>query len=336
MTESFSIVIPTYTGASTIDKTFDSILKQSPSSLEYEVVVVIDGPNKRLRHIVEKYEDEFRRRRIGFTIYQSEKNKGRFDARISGAELSKNEQLLFVDDRAQLTDRFLEHLDKLDGKTALPGVQEHTGNNVITKTMNILRRQVYGNKGGLRFKDYYIDKTNFEDSPKGTTCLWIDKKIFLAACLKVKKNEKGDSRFVNEDTKVLREIVESGVKILRTPKLNIYYQPRDDFSASLKHLYDRGPRFIDYYHQPGTRFFPVLISIYVLLVSLVLITIFKPGLLYWVAGGLAALTALISVAISKNIQEVATSLIGLPLIGLSFSLGVLKGTLLVTKRLLII
>src|SRR3990167_8596022 len=180
MAESFSIVILTYTGASTIDKTFDSILKQSPSSLEYEVVVVIDGPNKRLRRVVEKYEDEFARRKIGFTIYQSEENKGRFDARISGAKKSKNEQLLFVDDRAQLTVRFLEHLSKLNEKIALPGVQERSGNSVITKTLNILRRQIYGDKGGLRFKDYYIDKTNFENSPKGTTSLWVSKKIFLA------------------------------------------------------------------------------------------------------------------------------------------------------------
>jgi len=328
----FSVILPTYSGVNIIAQTFDSILNQQSDHNNYELVVVIDGPNRKLGQIAKSYKPGFTARGIVFKTKQFENNRGRFEARIAGAKLAVNSQLLFVDDRVRLADDFFNHLQQLNEKVAMPAVTELPSKNIISRTMNLIRRRIYGDKWGRHFEEYLIDEISFEKSPKGTTCLWIDKKIFLDACRIVNKKATGGSKFVNDDTRVLREIVEHGTKILRTAKLSIYYQPRDNFGASLKHLYDRGTRFIDYYHQPGTRFFPILVSIYAVLASLFLIVILKPELLYWVVPGLATLTLLTSLVISQNFKEVSASLIGLPLIGLAFSLGVMKGTLLKIAR----
>lgn len=327
----FSVVIPTYTGIQTINQTLSSLVKQADSKVDYEVIVVIDGPNQDLYKLLDVEKKRFTKRNINFAIRQFGKNEGRFEARMVGAKLSGTNYLLFVDDRVQLAEDFFSHLRQLNERVVMPAVVELSSNNVISMTMNLIRRRLYGNKWGLNFKDYYIDKSNFESSPKGTTCLWVDKNIFLDACLKVEKNRKGNNRFVNEDTRILREIVEAGTKILRTAKLTIYYKPRDDFGSALKHLYERGPRFVDYYRRPGTRFFPLLLFIFLLPVSLVLIAILSPAILYGIAFGTLTLIVLIGLFISGNVKEFIASMIGLSLIGLSFSLGVWKGMLSIWK-----
>jgi len=331
----FAVVIPTYRGVATIAQTFASIIKQPSSSIEYALVVVIDGPNQELREIVDRQKNLFTSKGIKFTIEQFTHNNGRFAARKVGANLATSNKLLFIDDRVQLADGFFNHLMRLDESVAMPAVTELASNNVISKTMNLIRRRMYGDKWGLHFEDYYIDKSNFERSPKGTTCLWVDKNLFLDACTRVKQTKGVDSRFVNEDTKILRDMVEHGAKILRTAKLNVYYRPRDNFGASLKHLYERGPRFIDYYSQPKTRFFPVLISIYLIAAGLILAVIFKPIIVLGVMAGFAVIVILVALAISRSPIEFVVSIVGIPLISISFSLGVLKGTLLKAGALLL-
>lgn len=329
--QKFSVIIPTYTGIQTISQTLDSLLNQDKPKISYEIIAVIDGPNQALRKLLDAEKKRFTKRNINFVIRQFSKNKGRFEARIEGARLARTNHILFVDDRVQLAKDFFGQLRQLDENVVMPGVTEFSSKNVISMTLNLIRRRLYGNKWGLQFKDYYIDKSNFEGSPKGTTCLWVDKGIFLNACIKVEKNRAGDNRFTNEDTRILREIVEDGTKIMRTAKLNIYYRPRDEFRAAIRHLYERGPRFVDYYSHPGTRFFLVLILIYIAAVGLILGAILEIKILYWTIYGVIGLILLASLLISRNVKEFSASLVGLFLIGLSFSLGVLKGTLIKAK-----
>ncbi|MDP4038664.1 MAG: hypothetical protein Q8P54_01710, partial [bacterium] len=117
-------------------------------------------------------------------------------------------------------------------------------------------------------------------------------------------------------------------------KLNVYYQPRNDLSAATKHLYGRGPLFVDYYSKPGTKYFPLLISIYLVSAGLFLTAVFQPDILYWILASLGVLIILTALVISQSIKDFLISIIGVPLIGLIFSLGVLKGTLLRAKGLI--
>lgn len=322
----FSLIVPTYTGADTIRDTFESILMQKRHGMTYEVLVVIDGPSPGIQEAVEEAAKEFYKKSINFKVEQLKKNKGRFDARMVGAGLANNSQLLFVDDRARLETSFFSRLSRIGSAAAIPNVIEKPSNNLISKTLFILRRTIYGNKWGQAFEDYMINKDSFENSPKGTTCLWVRKDEFLQACSKVKKNQ--GSRYVNEDTKILKEIVDSGRNILRTSKLNIFYQPRASFIDAVRHLYARGPRFVDYYVRPKTRFFPLLIFIYLALLLIVVTIALRPFWLiyYLIAIILGAL--LLALAFAKESKEYVTLVFGVPLVSAIFTLGVIKGTVL--------
>ena len=323
----FSIVISAYTGAETIEGTFKGLLDQLPANVKYEVVLVIDGPQPAIEQSAEAARSKFESKQIPFTIRRLKNNVGRFEARIIGVKQAKHQQILFVDDRVQLANNFLRALTKLNKKTALGNVIEVSQNstNVISQTLFLLRRRVYGKKWGRDFKDYYIDEHNFEASPKGTTSLWVNKQAFLQICEDIAPASTSN-KYVNEDTKIMRQLVEGGDRIFRSSSLKVYYQPRISFWGAAQHLYQRGPRFVDYYLKPGTRFFPLLVSIYGLLAILVLAIIIQPFWLFWVLAALVASVLLIGLVVSRNLTEVMTSLAGLPLVLLFFSLGILKGT----------
>lgn len=332
MRTSFSIIVPTYSGLATIDKTFRSILSQSKNNLTYEVIVVIDGPSAEIRRKAENFEREFTAKLVPFKIEQFKNNKGRYEARLAGAKTAKNPQLLFIDDRAKLAEDFFLQLSNINHSFAIPNVVEMNSPNIMSKTLSILRRRIYGNRV-KEFEDYLINLKTFEKSPKGTTCLWTEKTVFIKACEKFNKSTSKNTKYVNEDTRILKAIVDTGNTILRTSKLNIYYQPRSGFNESIKHLYDRGPRFVDYYARPGTRFFPLLLVIYAVALLLIVTAVIKPPWLhYYLTAGIIGLLVL-GILLTKNIKEFLIFLIGLPLIFLIFSAGVIKGSLIkMTKK----
>lgn len=305
--------------------TFDSILNQQSARVEYEIIVVIDGGGQGTREYVEKHKEKFIARGIKFKVVQFIQNRGRFSARIKGAQLAKNNQILFIDDRVQLAPDFFSELINLNEEVIIPNVIDSylPGPQIISNSLFLLRRLIYKGKQG-KFKEYYITTDNFESSPKGSTSLWVNRKQFLQACKLVGKYEEG--KYLNEDTKVFKQIIDSGSNILRTSKLNIEYQPRTGFWRSFKHLYERGPRFVDYYMKPGTRFFPLLAAIYIAVCVLIATAVWKPvWLIYYLIVSIFLLL-IASVPLTKNIKEYLTLISGLPMVVLAFTLGVIKGT----------
>ncbi len=332
----FSIVLPTYNGINTVVRTFDSILNQSLVGVKYEVVVVIDGSNQKLRQIVEDYKKRFEDNAVSFRVKQFKQNRGRFEARISGAKLANFDQLLFVDDRVRLSKKYFEVLQNINKDIAMANVLEvdTEKTNVVSKTLYYLRRKIYGSKFGKDSTDYQINKSNFETLPKGTTSIWITKQVFLDACGQVAHNRKQSKKYVNDDTKILRAIVDKDHNIFRPAKLLVYYQPRDNLGVAIGHLFGRGMRFADYYLKPGTRFFPVLALAYLVPVIIITELLLKPGLLYITLISIIVLVALTALAISRSLKEFAISLAGLSLIGLVFTLGIWKSAILTVKETL--
>jgi glycosyltransferase involved in cell wall biosynthesis len=324
----FSIVLPTYSGVNTIQHTLDSILTQKTKQ-NFEIVYVIDGPNDDLRKIVDDSRPMFEDKGIPVTIKQFKKNKGRFIARIEGAKLARSDQILFVDDRIELDKGYLEELLSTNSTVSMPSVievEEHK--RPISLTLRSVRRKLYPNRWGEEFDDYYIDDKNFEDSPKGAAALWMPKSLFIEACDEVSRTQGGSGRYTNEDTRVLKYVVDTGHRILRTSKLRIFYRPRAAFKEEVKHLYGRGPRFIDYYLRPGTRFFGPLIAFYITLIAAIVLLVLLPQLFLLLliisAVGLLLFTMYLA-GISRDAPMV---FVGLILIVVAFGSGLLKGAYL--------
>jgi glycosyltransferase involved in cell wall biosynthesis len=329
----FSIVIPTYSGADTLGKTFESIVNQVAALNHVELVTVIDGPNKPIENITEEWKSRLIKKGIRVQVRKLPKNQGRFNARLIGAEMAKAPQLLFVDDRVRLEPDFISQILEIDYSLALPNVREEASSNIISRTLYLLRRKIYKGKWGESFDDYFIDRRSFEQSPKGTTSLWVPRELFIETCNKVKKDGLKTNRFLNEDTKLLKTIIDDGHKILRTSKLNIVYQPRGNFKKSVRHLYERGPRFVDYYARFDTRFFPLLLIIYALVILVVVTIIIQPYYLIYYLAAAAATVFTAAAFLAKSLKELFTGLIGLPLVFLIFAAGVMKGSLLKLVRL---
>ena len=331
----FSVVLATYTGVNTVNRTLNSILTQQSVNTAFEVVVVIDGPNKAIREIVVTKEKEFKRNNIPLMIKQFTKNRGRFEARIAGARLACFNQLLLVDDRVRLSKNYFKVLQIINKDIVMANVIEVAGRktNIISQTLFFVRRRIFGSKYGNDFADYYINSSNFETSPKGTTSLWITKEVFLGSCKEVVHGRRQSNKYVNEDTKILRAVVNKGHNIFRSSKLIAFYLPRGNLYNAIKHLYERGPRFVDYYIKPGTRFFPILALAYLVPIGIVIGLLFRPELLYLTLILTVALMVLVAIAISRNLKELTVSLAGLLLIGLVFSLGIWKGTVILIKEL---
>ena len=332
----FSVVLATYTGVNTVNRTLNSILTQQSVNTAFEVVVVIDGPNKAIREIVVTKEKEFKRNNIPLMIKQFTKNRGRFEARLAGAELASFDQLLFVDDRVRLSKNYFKVLQTINKDIAMANVIEVAGRrtNIISQTLFFVRRRIYGHKFGKDFADYYINSSNFEGSPKGTTSLWISKNVFLDACREVAHKRKQSNKYVNDDTKILRTVVDKGHNIFRPSKLVAFYLPRGNLKEAIKHLFGRGTLFVDYYSKPGTRFFPILVLAYSTPAAIISCLLFQSELLYLILMSIVVLIALVAITISHNFNELKVSLAGLSLIGLVFSLGIWKRTVIMIKELL--
>jgi len=331
MSMKLSVIIPAYSGLDRIEKCFDSILNQKSTPKGYEVVVVVDG-SPAMELLVKKLQDKFIRKKVSFQSIFLKQNRGRFEARIIGAEAAKYDRLLFIDDRVELASDFFSHVSapKLSKENAvMPNVIEAEATNVVSATISMIRKRIWGSKAGEDFDDYYINDKNFEKSPKGTTSLLINKKVFLAACRKVGEslNPSNTSR-ISDDTKVLRQIVEDGTEILRVSGLKVHYEPRNNFSQAWRHLFWRGPKFVDYYHRPGTRFFPLLAAVYLLVMVIVAFAVLSPvWLLYFLLVAVALALAMAAV-IAKSMRQFFVALVGLPLTVIIFSAGILTGTLL--------
>lgn len=310
----------TYTGASTIDAAFESILSQKDPGVEYEIVVVIDGPNKELREKVEQNAKKFSDKKVSFSIEQFSKNKGRFEARLTGARLAKHDYLLIADDRVELPDNYFKTVVSAKEEAVMPDVKEKEAKNFVSMTLYWLRRKIYGDRWNKDFKPYHIDKDNFDKSPKGTAAFWINKKVFIETCNAIAK-QVAATKNVNDDTRILRRLVENGIKIYKTSELRIVYEPRQTASAELSHIYHRGPRFIDYYLKPGNRYFLPLILMYALIIPVVIVIAVWPI----IGSVILLLTLLLSLWVSPSVIKLPKIMAGAWLVFAFFFAGLVAG-----------
>ena len=316
----FSIIIATYTGVETISDTFASLLSQKSPGVSYEIIVIIDGPNKLLRQKVESAKKQFEEKKVPFRIRQFENNRGRFEARMEGARMASYQQILIVDDRIVLPSQLLKFMTAAGKEALIPDVKEANAPNLISMTLGKIRSKVYGKQWGGNFEPFYIDISNFDRSAKGTGAFWIPRKVFFDACSNVLTFLK-TSKLSSDDTRLLREIVNAGIKIYKTAEIQVIYNSRSSAFSELEHVFQRGPKFIDYYLHPGRRFFPLLIAFYFLLVPAIVFFILFPTLI------LVLLLASVSAGffITGLKPDFVKTLVGLWLIGLAFGSGLVVG-----------
>ena len=171
-----SVIVPVYNGQSTIAQCLEALVAQESVELnaDYEVIVVDDGSIDNTVQIAGNYP---------VRIISLQNNMGRIVARRTGAETARSDNLLFVDTRVIVESDLLSQILKINKTPMIVGdlkENETKYNSIFHTVLYLLRKKVYGKRYfPQQDVELIIDQENFSKAPKGTTILYIEKKLFL-------------------------------------------------------------------------------------------------------------------------------------------------------------
>lgn len=309
-----SVVVPVYNEKGAIRKCLEALLSQDYPKENYEVVVVNDSSTDGTKEIVESYPV----RLINFN-----RNRGRIIAREIGARVAKYDMLYFVDARIIPDEGVLSTFVRIAYQPNIGGEEYLDKYRSLFDTFfYIIRRKIYKPyypqflyEEGAEY--YYIDETNFDETPKGMSSVFISKELFLSAI----PEDKG--KMINDDTRLLREIIKQK-KILRHSDVKITYLQRTGFWEVMRHIYERGPRFADYYLKKGGNYRkPYLIAL-ICLPTLIFAGAFNTGFLWYLILFMSAASVFCSIWLAENVKDFIVAFLLLPPVMFAFSLGILK------------
>ena len=265
-----SIITPIFNEEKNIERYFDAILNLDYKKDDFEIIFVNDGSKdnslSKLKTIKEKYKN------INIKIINFKENKWRAIAREEWAKNAKYEDLLFLDAKCEI---FSDALNVINNKKYSPIVWNaiQKRNNLVDKFLYIIRKKLFKNSFWESFKDIFIDKNNFDDISKWTWIFFINKEIFLDNIPKHKWEH------ISDDTKLLKNIIKN-TKILKTSDLKIYYNVREWFLENIIHIYERWPKFIDFYYKKWSKYFLVINLVLIFALLFIIWIVFNIKIIY--------------------------------------------------------
>lgn len=313
-----SIVVPVYNGEETLNRCLQAILDINYPSKDYQLTVVNDGSKDKSLEIMKSFVPKFKKKSVGIDIVDLKKNQGRVKARMAGAENAKNDNLLFIDHRCIADRDILKNIKKKEYEPIIGNLYQKKEGTLINRFFYVFRYLLYKPYFGFKYPEVFINKGNFDSVSKGTCPFFCDKKRFLSS-LPENKND-----WVSDDTLVFRIIVEKK-EILKTSEVRCLYLERHAPKEFFKHLYERGPKFVDYYSDPKTRYFffiPLLLLAPFVLLGLTFLL--KWSILYFLGGFILLVLSYVLLNGLMLIDFIAIVLVGLPVL-LSFTAGVYRG-----------
>jgi len=303
-----SIVIPVYNGEETIKLCLDAVLGLTiPEGMNIEIILINDGSTDRTKEIASVYPN--------VKIIDLEKNMGRVQARKTGAENAKYENILLIDTRIEVFNDLLQNIQKIGYQPLMAGsLNDEKYKSEYDTLLYLIRRKFY-HPYYPQFKyakELWITQENFFKAPKGTGCLLLSRELFLKSIPGVIEKDSSD------DTAILKNIVfQNDTKILRHTDLNIKYHSREgnDVYSWINH---RGKTFADHYLRFVNKFSILYFSALIISVYMFL---FYPFRLLMLIVSAIILTALYLYEDHKDIIPVMKQL---PILGFAFFIGSLE------------
>lgn len=314
-----SIIVPVYNERESIVLCLDAILEQDYPKEDYEVIVVNDGSTDGTMDVVERYP---------VRLINLDANSGRIVARETGARAAKYDLLLFVDSRYLLHGNdFLKRMASISYQPLFPVATEEKYGGSFNTLFYLMRKKWY--KPYYPFEKYprefWINKENYDKSPKGMSVVLIDKALFLSSI----PYEKG--KMVNDDTRLLREVVKKG-NILRHFEIKVTYLQRSRYWDVMKHIYERGPRFADYYLTDGGTHKAIYSALLVCVILFILSGAFYPKVFYYAPVVLLTINSIAAIYIAEDLKDFFIVFFLLPLIAGAFFLGVFKWQIRMSEK----
>ena len=314
-----SIVVPVYNEEFLIEKSLDCLIRQNYPKEDYEVVVIDDGSTDKTCEMVIKIAKKARKTGFDIKIIKLKKNSGRVRARELGVKQAKYENILFIDARCLAKENLLQKLKKIDYQPILGIATLDLQSNYLEKFNWWIRKYIYGEYFSERFKPFFMNEKNFDMTPKGTATLFCNKHLFLSATLKDKSKDASD------DTKLLFNIIKVK-EILKTSEIKVRYVPRSSLIKEINHVFNRGPKFVDYYlERGGKRYWYYIFTPLLVINFLLLLTISNYKIFLLLSLLVLVFTSALTILFTKSLKEGIFFVVLLFLFGTSFMLGIVKG-----------
>lgn len=318
-----SVVIPAHNAEETLASCLEALFVALEGRKDWEVIVVDDGSKDRTTEVAHRFP---------VRLLRSEQNEGRIRAREMGARAAKADRILFVDTRFLTPPDAFQILESLGDEPVMGGsaslnVQDGTA---LDRFLYLLRKRIYAPyyPQGEAFPLIQITPQNFDRVPKGMGFFYIDKARFLEALPKRRTKD------VNDDTRIFSELVKT--KPILVPRdLRVVYLHRTSAKEAFRHIFERGPRFADFHFRPGGRYYPAWVFGWVAAVLGALVMVFQPYLALGLAVLVFVLVLAASVWLAETLRDAWRLFTVLPVVGLLFGLGILKGKYLQAQDALI-
>lgn len=313
-----SIVTPIFNESKNIYSYCKAILALDYNLNDFELLIIDDGSTDDTIEIMKKL---LINSKIKLKIIQLGKNFGRSVARITGARAAKNNNILFLDAKCEIFPDALKMIEKINYSPITCQILQRQ-DNALDLFFYTLRSSFYRKNSGIDFPAQYITTKNFDTFGKGTTMFFCTKALFL-------NSQPGniDDRNNSDDTALLHNIVRQKA-ILTTPHIRCYYNTRNSFFENIKHIFNRGPKFIDYYYKPSKKHF-WLINSTLIFIFLLIYRIYSGTIsLYDTFLALMILDVLLTLYVSKSVKAFLAFLLFFPLFSGVFTMGIIKGIFL--------
>jgi glycosyltransferase involved in cell wall biosynthesis len=246
---SLSVVVPAYNAARTLPHTIRTLLDEVRASgwRRVQVVVIDDGSHDGTARCLDDLADECD------LVVESRANSGRFAARRRGLELASGDLVMLIDSRVEIMPGSMEFLEREVARGNLVW-----NAHVVTAPSRSLVAHFWDGITAIAWRRYYrdprhvqLDASNYDYFPKGTTMFVAPRAMLLEACSRF-DTEVDDVRFANDDTLLLRPLLEDSV-INLAPQFRCRYEARTGLAAFTRHSFHRGTVLIDGHDRPGSR-----------------------------------------------------------------------------------
>lgn len=313
-----SIVTPAYNEAKNLDRYFEAIGRLEYPREDFEVVIVNDGSSDETDNVIRLWIAAMPD--IAIRVVSFDRNRGRAVAREEGAKAARYGHVFFLDVKCEVHSDALQALRDLSYPVVSCTIV-HSTNTLFERFFWLVRRKIYSRES----KDTYVTKENFDAMAKGGT-FFCEKEIFLRSQISNKEDVHN-----SDDTKLLWNIVQT-TPILKTARVKATYHQRVSFVENIMHLYQRGPKFVDYYYTPGKRYFALInLALFFALAFLTLLILRPEWLGYWVLTAVLV-DVLVACFLGVTLKDIGVVMLMLPCCGLAFFAGIFKG--LMKKRVI--
>ncbi|MDM8528625.1 glycosyltransferase family 2 protein [Anaerolineales bacterium HSG24] len=308
----FSIIVPVYNGAETLEALLTILTAQDYPPEKYEIIVVNDGSTDNSAEIAQNYP---------VNLIDLKPNQGRVVARNTGAKAAQYERLVFNDVRVTPNKNLLRTLNERNYQPLIPNIEDYDGSRWgFARFFYLLLCKLYYPYYPLSQAEpeFFITPDNFDEMPKGTGLFCCDKQLWLAC------QPSATNKMVSDDTKILRQIVEHA-HILRTLSVAATYKQRTEFGPVMAHTLQRGPLFGDYYLRPGGYHFKLYLIIWLGIVLFMIGLFIWPiiVLLFMITIGVTGLFV-IALYLSQSWLDIVVVFLYFPFIIVAFGFGILK------------